>query len=209
MDSEFELIFRMIGWEDAWEITELGSKLLTIEFISSLDFDDDNVSFRMFNKPFTLAWKTVSIIGFSDQCVVNIADVLRDFNKDDFWENITTKPPKRKQKYTTEEVHHPTMKFMLKWLTFTFFPREELNTIRQDELHLLYIMIKKRKTSPVKLMLSYWKTVPTIRKCSISFTSRITRLAASLDLLSKATLTFIPHDRRIIGYDFFSFVLIY
>ena len=22
MDSEFELIFRMIGWEDAWEITE-------------------------------------------------------------------------------------------------------------------------------------------------------------------------------------------
>jgi hypothetical protein len=54
MDSKFELIFRMIGWEDAWEITEHGSKLLTIEFISSLDFDHDDVSFRMFNKPFTL-----------------------------------------------------------------------------------------------------------------------------------------------------------
>jgi len=54
MDSEFELIFTMIGWEDAWEITEQGSKLLTIEFISSLDFDDDNVSFRMFNKSFNL-----------------------------------------------------------------------------------------------------------------------------------------------------------
>jgi len=46
--------FRIIGWEDDWEITELGSRLLTIEFISSLDFDDDNVSLRMFNKPFTL-----------------------------------------------------------------------------------------------------------------------------------------------------------
>ena len=44
MDSEFELIFRMIGWEDAWEITQQGSELLTIEFISSLDFDDDNLN---------------------------------------------------------------------------------------------------------------------------------------------------------------------
>jgi len=30
MDFEFELIFRMIGWEDVWEIIEHGSKLLTI-----------------------------------------------------------------------------------------------------------------------------------------------------------------------------------
>jgi len=98
MDSELELVFRMIGWEDAWEITEQGSKLLTMEFISSLDFNDDNVSFRMFNKPFTLTWKIVSVgLGFSDQCVVNIVDVLKDFNKDDFWENITAKQPKHKQ----------------------------------------------------------------------------------------------------------------
>jgi hypothetical protein len=62
-------------------------------------------------------------------------------------------------------------------------------------------MIKNRKASLVKLMLSYWKTVPTMRKCSISFTSWITRLAAVLELLSKATFTFILDDRRIIGYD--------
>jgi len=92
---------------------------------------------------------------------------------------------------------------MLKWLAFTFFSREELNTIRQDELHLLYIMIKKRKASPVKLMLSYWKTLPTMRKWSISFTSCITCLAASLELPSNATLTFILDDCIITGYDFF------
>ena len=134
---------------------------------------------------------------------MNIANVLRDFNKDDFWENITAKKLECKQKYTTEEVHHPKLKFMLKWLAFTFFPREKLNTIRQDELHLLYIIIKKRKTSPIKLMLSYWKTVPPTRKCSISFTSWITRLAMSLDLLSKATLIFIFDAGRVIEYDFF------
>jgi len=42
-----------------------------------------------------------------------------------------------------------------------------------------------------------------MRKCSISLTSWITRLAASLELLSNVTLTFILDDRRIIGYDFF------
>ena len=42
-----------------------------------------------------------------------------------------------------------------------------------------------------------------MRKCSISFTSWITRLDASLELLSKVILTFILDDRRIIGYDFF------
>jgi hypothetical protein len=98
MDSELELISRMIGWEDAWKITEQGSKLLTIEFISSQHFDDDNVSFRMFNKTFTLAWKTVSIaLGFSYQCVVNIADILKNFNKDDFRENITAKQPEHQK----------------------------------------------------------------------------------------------------------------
>jgi hypothetical protein len=42
-----------------------------------------------------------------------------------------------------------------------------------------------------------------MRKCSISFISWTTHLAVSLDLSSKATLTFIPDDRRIVGYDFF------
>jgi len=54
MDYEFVLIFRMIGWEDAWQITKQGRKLLTIEFIIFLDFDDDNIHFRMLNKPFTI-----------------------------------------------------------------------------------------------------------------------------------------------------------
>ena len=32
MDSKFELIFKAVGWEDAWEIDESGCKLLTIDF---------------------------------------------------------------------------------------------------------------------------------------------------------------------------------
>ena len=36
MITEFKLIFRTIGWEDAWEIDEPGCKLLTIEFLCTL-----------------------------------------------------------------------------------------------------------------------------------------------------------------------------
>ena len=33
MNTEFELIFKAVGWEDVWEINEPGSKLLTVEFL--------------------------------------------------------------------------------------------------------------------------------------------------------------------------------
>ena len=36
MDCEFELIFKAVGWEDAWEIDGSGCKLLTIEFLCTL-----------------------------------------------------------------------------------------------------------------------------------------------------------------------------
>jgi hypothetical protein len=69
MNTEFELIFRNIGWEDAWIITEEGSKLLTIEFLCTLTLDDDNVEFRLFNRSFTMTWKTLSTtLGFAENC---------------------------------------------------------------------------------------------------------------------------------------------
>jgi hypothetical protein len=36
MDSEFDLVFKNIGWEDAWDINEQGCNLLTIEFLYTL-----------------------------------------------------------------------------------------------------------------------------------------------------------------------------
>ena len=36
MDTEFDLIFQMAGWTNFWDITQLGSHLLTIEFLCTL-----------------------------------------------------------------------------------------------------------------------------------------------------------------------------
>jgi hypothetical protein len=48
MNTEFELIFKAIGWEDIWKINEPGSKLLCAEFLCTLKPTNLEVSFRLF-----------------------------------------------------------------------------------------------------------------------------------------------------------------
>jgi hypothetical protein len=36
MDAEFELISKNVGWEDVWELDEQGCRILTIEFLCTL-----------------------------------------------------------------------------------------------------------------------------------------------------------------------------
>ena len=38
IDTEFDLIFQMVGWTNFWDITELGSHLFTIEFLCTLQY---------------------------------------------------------------------------------------------------------------------------------------------------------------------------
>ena len=64
MIVEFKLVFRTIGWEDAWEIDEPGCKLLTTEFLCTLQLTDSEVSFRLFGKEFSIPWKKNSLEKF-------------------------------------------------------------------------------------------------------------------------------------------------
>ena len=57
MDLEFEIIFRTVGWENVWHIDELGSKLLTAEFLCTMQTTDSEVTFRLFGKEFSIPWK--------------------------------------------------------------------------------------------------------------------------------------------------------
>jgi hypothetical protein len=143
MNTEFELIFRNIGWDDAWIITEKGSKLLTMEFLCTLTLDDDNVEFRLFNRSFTMTWKTLSTtLGFAKKNSLDVDASLHDFDRIHFWTDISNFKSARKP--TTNEIHHPTLRFMHKWLATTIFPKEELGTVRNKEMKLLYAMIKKK-----------------------------------------------------------------
>lgn len=50
MDTEFDLIFQMLGWTDFWNVTELGSRLLTIEFLCTLQYSEGVLLFVCSNK---------------------------------------------------------------------------------------------------------------------------------------------------------------
>ena len=144
MNTEFEIIFKTIGWENVWEINEPRSKLLTAEFLWTLQTIDSEVTFRLFGKDFSIPWKQFSeLLGFNAQCVVDIDSTLQDFDRTKFWREISKELTCHRPH--TSDIHHPTLRFMHKWLGFFLLPRNDFRTVRIDELKLLYAMVKRRK----------------------------------------------------------------
>ena len=90
MNTEFETIFKAVGWENVWEIDESGSKLLTAEFLYTLQPTDSEVLFRLFGKDFSIPWKQFSeLLGFHAQCVIDVNTAIQDFDRMKFWREIS------------------------------------------------------------------------------------------------------------------------
>jgi hypothetical protein len=64
-------------------------------------------------------------------------------------------------------------------------------------------MIKKKKVSPIKLLMNYWLSIPRL-KGDVWCTSWATRLARNLVLLDNATITYITTPHWIIDYAYFN-----
>jgi hypothetical protein len=52
MSSESDAIFSLLGCMSAWDVSALGSKLLTIEFLCTLRVTESGVYFRLFTHEF-------------------------------------------------------------------------------------------------------------------------------------------------------------
>ena len=53
MDVEFDFIFQVVGLDGFWNIAKHGSKLLTLEFLCTLQITDTGIQFRLFGKEFS------------------------------------------------------------------------------------------------------------------------------------------------------------
>ena len=136
MNTEYKIILKTIGWENVWKINELGLKLLIAEFLCTLQTTYSEVSFRLFGKDFSVPWKNFSeLLGFHAQCVVDVDTAIEAFDRTKFWREISKELTCYRPR--TNEIHHPTLCFMHKWLGFSLFPRNDFCTIRMDELKLL------------------------------------------------------------------------
>ena len=115
---------------------------MTTEFLCTLKPTDLEVSFRLFEKDFSIPWKQFSeLLEFHAQCVIDVDTAIQDFDRMKFCREIsielTCYPP------CINEIHHPPLRFMHKWLGFSLFPRNDFHTIRNDELKLLYAIVKR------------------------------------------------------------------
>ena len=103
----------------------------------------------------------------------------------------------------TNEIHHHTLRFMHKWLGFSLFPRSDFRIVRNDELKLLYAMIKRKKVSPIKFMMNHWIEIPGL-KGDVGCTSLAISIAKNLGLLEDASVTYIDVPHWLIDYDYFN-----
>ena len=85
----------------------------------------------------------------------------------------------------TNDIHHPTLQFMHKWLGFTLFPRPYFLTVRIDDLKLLYALVKRRKLSTIKFMMRHWLEVFSLTG-DVECTSLVIQIAQNLGLMDNA-----------------------
>lgn len=85
MDEEFLTVFGAIGWEEFWDLTNYpGSRLLTLEFLSTVQTSRENIYFRMLNQEYTMEWEHFSGILWFVNCSVNLEHATRAFHKPKF-----------------------------------------------------------------------------------------------------------------------------
>jgi hypothetical protein len=108
MSSEFNAIFSLIGWMSAWDVSELGSKLLTIEFLCTLRITESRVYFRLFTCEFYPTWRELSnLLNFPNNIPVDLDDGLEDFEKHKFWTEISKHFVFHSHR--TSDIEHPTL----------------------------------------------------------------------------------------------------
>ncbi|RLN00929.1 hypothetical protein C2845_PM06G25350 [Panicum miliaceum] len=95
------------------------------------------------------------------------------------------------------DIQNPTLRWMQKWLAITFFPRNDVRPVHNNELMILYTMVNKIKISPVKAMIKQWLTNFKMTG-PIECTSLITRIASSMGILDGNVIPFIENPRVLI-----------
>ena len=133
--------------------------------------------------------------------MIDVDTAIQDFDRMKFWremsKELTCYHPR------INEIHHPTLRFMHKWLGFSLFPRNDFHAVRNDELKLLYAMVKRRKVSLVKFVIKQWIEILELNG-DVGCTSLVTHGAKNLGLLENASVAYIDDiSRWYIDYEYF------
>ena len=145
MTTEFNTVFNAIGWGGFYIVHEHGIELLTKEFLCTLQITTNGVAFRMFGEEYNLTWSLLNTaLGFEHECELDLDHALHMFNKEEFWKAISGSNDCLNP--IPDQIHNPTLRFIHYWIVVTLFPGISGCTVSDDELKLLYAMVKKSKS---------------------------------------------------------------
>ena len=94
-------------------------------------------------------------------------------------------------------IQHPTLRFMHRWIAMTLFPGQGIRCIRNDELKLLFAIVKKIKVAPIIEIVNHWLETFKVTT-TISCTSLVTRIATNIGALEGQNVVYISTARIII-----------
>ena len=90
MDIEFATIQKVVGWENVAPVDEQGSRLLTIQFLCSLQEVEGEITFCLFEQEYYLTWMNLSShLGFSTKCSIDLDHVIKGSYRHEFWRVIS------------------------------------------------------------------------------------------------------------------------
>jgi hypothetical protein len=113
LDTEFATIWKAVGWEKVAPVYELGSCLLTIQFVCSLQEVEGGITFCLFEKEYYLTWRNLSSnLGFSTKCSIDLDHALKGFNRHEFWRVISSQNVFGKFQPQNMNNYHPILRFM-------------------------------------------------------------------------------------------------
>jgi hypothetical protein len=134
-------------------------------------------------------------------CVLDFNVALPDFRKEQFWKENSDKDICHRPR--NSDLQLPTFHFIHRFISSTLFPRLETQTIREDELKILFAIVNKRKTSPIVAMMHQWLEVFGPIKGDIECTSLIFCIAIRSGLTNNCIVSHISKPCSIMDLDFF------
>jgi hypothetical protein len=199
LDEELPTIFQTIGWEKLYDEPRQGSRLLTLEFLTTFEIVENGrklfVKFRLFEKSFGCDLSHFSeLLDFSKSCLSE-STAKKNFNKVQFSDTISRKSIRLR----FSDIHNPSLRFLHRWMSFTLFPMVELYSLTSAELKCLFAMVNRTKYTPVADIVNYFTNVSKISG-PIECTSLVTRISMNLGY---SDLAYIEGDVLVLGLDHF------
>jgi hypothetical protein len=202
LDKKLPTILRAIGWGKLYDEPHLGSHLLTLELLMTIEIDEKNrksfVKFGLFGKSFGCDFSHFSeLLDFYKSCLPK-SGAMRNFNKVEFSDATSRKSTRLR----FSDIHNPTLRFLHWWMSFTLFPMVELCYVATPELKCLFAMVNTIKYTPIADIVDYFKNVHKML-APIECTSMVTQIAMNLGCPEMANVAYIAGDVPILCLDHF------